>query len=162
MKIWLVTVLVMGMLCGCSTQETWETVADEWIQPVMVEKQQLLVNLPPEAALEVVESDAGTVYSCQDYDIYLETWASGDMNSTIRKLTGFDRADLTVMETATPDWTRYDFVWVSASEAGDRMGRAVILDDGNFHYCLSALGDADKADLFRDVWQELFGSVALG
>ena len=162
MKIWLVTVMVLVMLCGCGTQQTWETVADEWIQPVMVEKQQLLVELPPEAALEVVESDAGTVYSCQDYDIYLETWASGDLNSNIRKLTGFDRADLTVMETVNPNWTRYDFVWVSASEEGEQMGRGVILDDGNFHYCLSVLGDADQSDRFRNIWQDIFASVSLG
>ena len=153
--------LAAVLLSGCAAQETFETVSDEFIQPVMVEKRQLLVTLPQEAASPVLEQDGREVYICPDYDIFVETLESGDLNGTIRAVSGYDREDLTVVQTQVEDYQRYDLVWASAGEAGDRLGRAVILDDGNFHYCLSLLGDADSAAQYQGIWQSMFDSAAL-
>ena len=56
---------------------------------------------------------------------------------------------------------RYDFVWASAGENGDMLGRAVILDDGNYHYCLSVQRPADPEKTSQVVWSQVFQSFSL-
>ena len=65
------------------------------------------------------------------------------------------------METQWDGVSRYEFVWVSAGERGDRLGRAVILDDGDYHYCMSVLRDADATEMSQVVWSDVFNSFAL-
>lgn len=149
------------VLSGCGAQETFETVSDELVQSVSAEMRQVVVTLPQEAASPVSDSENGEVYLCGDYDIYRQTLETGDLDATVRSLSGYGREDLTIMETMQDDCRRYDFVWVSAGEIGDRVGRATILDDGNYHYCLSVLGDADSAEQYRGIWQSMFDSFGL-
>ena len=159
-RIWIVVPLVLTLL-GCAAEETWETVADDLVQPVMASPRQITVRLPDDAVAPVLESDSEQIYLCEEYEIVLQTCASGDVGATVRQLSGYDMEHLTVMQTQQEDVTRYEFVWVSAGERGDRLGRAVILDDGCYHYCLSALRDADTTEKSQIVWSEVFGSFAL-
>lgn len=161
MKKCCVIAAIALLLTGCGAEETFETVSDELIQSVSAEVRQVMVTLPMEAASPVVDSDNGQLYLCGDYDIYQQTLAAGDLNATIQTISGYSREDLTIMETQQDDCKRYDFVWVSAGEIGDRVGRATILDDGNYHYCLSLLGDADTAEQYRGIWQSMFESFSV-
>ena len=90
----------------------------------------------------------------------MQTCPAGNLNDTIRKLTGFDKEQLTVMETEQDGAKRYDFVWAAAGEDGERLGRAAILDDGSYHYCLSVLRDA-QGEKSQVVWSEVFSSFGL-
>jgi hypothetical protein len=63
------------------------------------------------------------------------------------------------MKTRQGTCDRYDFVWTCAGEEGQRLGRAAILDDGNYHYCMSALWDAGEASEVS--WEQVFGSFTL-
>ena len=65
------------------------------------------------------------------------------------------------MQTQRDGVDRYEFVWVSAGEKGERLGRAVILDDGNYHYCMSVLRDADSTEKTQIVWRDVFASFTL-
>ena len=91
----------------------------------------------------------------------LETVGGGDLSATIQRISGYTPDNLTVMETAQNGAKRYDFVWASAGENGDQLGRAVILDDGNYHYCLSVLRDADTTEKSQIVWRDVFDSFKL-
>ena len=161
MKKWLIFGLCMVFLSGCAAEETFETVADEQVQSVSAPLRQLQVELPEEAAAPTSESESGTLYQCDGYEIILQTMESGDLNGTIQSVSGYSRSYVTVMETNLAGWKRYDFVWASAGEQGDRLGKAAILDDGNYHYCVSVLGDADRAAEFEEIWERLFDSVSL-
>ena len=141
-KFWAILPLVL-LLQGCAAEETMETIADEWVQPVMAAPREVSVELPEEAAAPVMESDSEEVYLCEGYEIILERRSSGDLPATVRHVSGYEKKDLTVMETFLDGVSRYEFVWAAAGEQGDRLGRAVILDDGEYHYCLSVLRDAD-------------------
>jgi hypothetical protein len=88
----------------------------------------------------------------------LETMASGDLDATIRSLTGYGSDRLTVIRTGYHDTDRYDFVWSAAGESGERLGRGAILDDGTYHYCLSVLRDPEESLI---VWQDVFSSFSL-
>ena len=154
--VWMV--LLAALLAGCAAEETLETVNDEWIVPVMAQPREISVRLPDNALTPVLEQDGRQLYMAQDYEIMLETLVSGDLNATIRTLSGYEKNQLTVLETRQGDTDRYDFVWTMAGEKGDRLGRAVILDDGDYHYCMSVLRDAGDTLI---VWRDVFNSFSL-
>ena len=158
MKKWMVMLLAALMLSGCGSEETMETVADEWVVPVMAQPREISVRLPDNTLAPVLEQEGRRLYMGRDYEIMLETLSSGDLSATIRSLCGYDKDQLTVLETRQGDCDRYDFVWTAAGEQGDRLGRAVILDDGNYHYCMSVLRDPGEALI---VWRDVFASFAL-
>ena len=157
MKRWIWIFLLAWSLGGCGAQETLETVSDEWIVPAMAQPKEISVRLPEDVMMPVLEQDQQRLYMAPGYEIMLETLSSGDLNATIRSLSGYEREHLTVFKTRQEDADRYDFVWTAAGENGERLGRAVILDDGDYHYCMSVLRDTTV----QTVWQDVFGSFAL-
>jgi hypothetical protein len=161
-KLMILLLLAALLLTGCGSSETFETVSDEWASPVSVQASQIRVTLPPEAAAPAVESDAGRIYLCEDYEITVQTLSAGDVDATVRSVCGYGREDLTLLETMSDGVKRYEFVWTSVGETGDRVGRAAILDDGSHHYVLTVLGDAKSAGNHTAVWQEMFGSFNIG
>lgn len=150
--------LLAALLTGCAPEETLETVNDEWVVPVMAQPREISVRLPEDALAPVLEQDGRQLYMGQDYEIMLETLASGDLSATIRTLSGYDKDQLTVLNTRQEEAERYEFVWTAAGETGDRLGRAVILDDGDYHYCLSVLRDPGDTHV---VWRDVFSSFTL-
>ena len=159
-KVWILLALA-AILCGCASEETLETVSDDIVQPAMAQPGEVSVRLPDNAVAPVLESDSEQVYLSEDYEIVVETVSGGDLSATVQRISGYRADNLTVMETAQDGVKRYDFVWASAGENGDRLGRAVILDDGNYHYCLSVLRDADSEKTSQIVWRDVFDSFRL-
>lgn len=158
MRKWVGLVLVLLMLTGCGSRETLETVADEQVVPVMAQPKQIRVTLPGEAAMPTVESDSGRLYLCRDYEIMLQTLSGGDLNATLQSLTGYEREQLTILETLRSDMPCYEFSWACAGESGDRVGQGILLDDGAYHYCMTVLWDAEKTEDLQIVWSEIFSS----
>ncbi len=161
MKKYCVVILAALLLGGCGTEEVFETVSDEIVSPVMAQPREISVRLPPDAAVPALESDTQKIYVSQKYEISIETWSSGDLDATVQKLSGYGADQLTILETQWQDNSRYEFVWVSTGERGDRMGRGVILDDGNYHYCMSLLRDAAAAETSQINWGDVFRSFTL-
>lgn len=161
MKKWWLLLMICAMLWGCGAEETFETVADEILEVAAVQRQ-ILVELPPEAAAPASESDAGTIYICDGYEIMLQTLSGGDLDATLRAVSGYGREELTVVESRQGDYKRYDLVWACAGEEGERIGRGAVLDDGNYHYVLCVLSDADRVQKYEEVWSALFSSYSLG
>ena len=155
--------LLLGLLLsGCGAKETLETVADDIpLQPVLAQPAQISVRLPDNAVSPVLESDKQQLYFCEDYEIAIETRASGDLSCTITAMTGFDPEQLTVMHTSPDGVDRYEFVWAAAGEDGDRLGRGVVLDDDSYHYCMSVLRDAQPQKKSQVVWSDVFASFSL-
>ena len=153
--------LLALFLSGCAAEETFETVADEWVAPVMAKPRQVSVRLPDNAVAPVLENASQQVYMSETYEIVIENLSAGDLDATVQTLSGYSKDELTILETQWEDVTRYEFVWASAGEQGDRLGRAVILDDGDYHYCLSVLRDAENTERSQIVWSDVFNSFTL-
>ena len=161
MKKQIAMVLCAFLLTGCASETVYEIVSDEWVQPVSAEVRQILLTLPAEAASPALEEDGGAVYICDQFEVYQQILPSGDLSATVRTVSGFDAENLTVLKTMQADAKRYDFVWACAADSGDRIGKGCILDDGNYHYVLTVLGDASAAAECSGIWQEIFNSFAL-
>lgn len=162
MKKCVFLLLICVLLSGCTAEETFETIADDLVQSVAAPMAQMILVLPEDAAVPASESEDGQLYLCDGYEILVQTMAAGDLDATLRSVTGYSREELTLMQTGYNGIKRYDLVWSCLGENGDRVGRAAILDDGSYHYVLSVLTDADRAREFEKVISDLFESYSLG
>ena len=161
-KLFFIGLALALVLCGCGARETLETIADDIpVESVLGQMREISVRLPDGAVSPVLKSEAEQLYLSEDYEILVQTCPAGNLNDTIRKLTGFDKEQLTVMETEQDGAKRYDFVWAAAGEDGERLGRTAVLDDGSYHYCLSVLRDADTTEKSQIVWRDVFDSFCL-
>ncbi len=161
MKKFLMSILCMGMLAGCAAP-SFETLGAIPQQAATTpEPAQMILELPESAAEDVFGSEEESLYICGDYSLSMQTAASGDLKATVKRMTGFDPEQLNLLETASGDAERYDFVWTGAGEQGDMIGRAAIIDDGTYHYCLWVLGPAEAAGSFTEEWDRLFSSFYL-
>jgi len=153
--------LIASMLLGCGAEETFEVVEDVIpVEPVAV-PQQFFVSLPDEAVTPTFQGDGEELYVCQGYTISKQIQDSGDMEKTVNTLTGHSQEDIQIIKTFYDNCDRYDLVWTAAGEDGLQLGRACILDDGNYHYILSTLAGEDTAGQLRDTFQDMYDSCKL-
>ena len=158
----LVWVLVLAlMLSGCGGEETFETVSDVPVEGTLAQPREVWVSLPEQSALPVMDSENGQLYFCEDFEVAIHTLEAGDVSRTVQTLSGFDREDLTVIETCRDGIDKYEFVWSMAGELGQRLGRATVLDDGSYHYCLTATIDAELISEYQEVFNGIFESFQL-
>lgn len=159
-KICMMMVLLL-LFGGCAAEQTFETVADEMVLNVSAQPREILLTLPKETLLPAMETDNGTLYLCDGYDVTVQIMPAGDLDATIRQVSGFDREDLTIMQTASGDCTCYEFVWSAAAELGEQVGRAMILDDGSHHYALTAIAPEKHAEEYQEIWNGIFDSFGI-
>ena len=161
MKSWIGFTMAVLLLTGCAAQTTMETVADVILETQLPEPRAISVTVPGETAMPAMESEAGRCYMASDYEIWVQTLPGGDITTTIETMSGFSPEELTVVNTESDDCQRYEFVWVTAGEGGDLLGRGVILDDGNYHYTMTVLRTAQTVAKSPVVWEEVFSSFRL-
>ena len=157
----LLVLMLMLFLCGCGAQESFETVSDEMVLPVLAQPREILLTLPEETLLPAMESDGRTLYLCNGYDVAVQTFSSGDLDGTIREISGFGKDELTIMETTSGDCRCFEFVWTAATDLGEQVGRAMILDDGAYYYTLTAMAPAEKALNYQEIWNGLFETFGI-
>ena len=162
MKIVIILMVLTMLLTGCAAQETFETVQN--IIPVepVASPQQFFASLPEEAAAPTFQDgDREELYVCQDYCISKQILDGGDMRKTLLAVTGKNQEELELIKTKDALWDRYDFVWTSAGEEGLQLGRACLLDDGNFHYVLSVMAQEETAGALRQTITDMLDSCSL-
>ena len=120
------------------------------------------MELPGETVLPVMQTDTGKLYICEDFEVSVETLPGGDLGRTVGLLTGFGLEDVTVMQTTAGDRTRYDLAWSCLGEMGPEVGRAAVLSDGQYHYCLSVKTAEEHAAEYNEMFNGLFESFTLG
>jgi len=153
---------ILLILTGCTAEPTFETVSDEYVQPVLAQTHQMTLELPDDAAVLTMQSDEnGTIYFCDGYTATVQVVQAGDLNKTLLDATGFKKDDLNLMQTQSNGVKRYDWVWAAAGEEEDQVCRGTILDDGVSHYVLTCMTGASQARQAQESWQELFASFCL-
>ncbi len=160
MKKCCVCALLLLLLAGCAgrSEMTFETVSDDYLSAaVAATPRRISVELPQNAAMLTMKTeDAGTQYLCDDYSVCVQTLPSGDLDKTLRQMTGYGADALTLVETDQNGMKRYDFVWTSAGEGGDQPCRGAILDDGDYHYVLTSMANAGKTEQVERAWEKMF------
>ena len=163
MKKLCVLLLFLGLLlAGCGNSQAMETVLDGLDTQVMAPARKVNVTLPEEASVPSMEDpQAGSLYLCDGYEVTVQTLNGGDLNETIYNISGYQKQQLTVMQTRGKGFTKYQCAWSTTEEQGDMICRSVILDDGAYHYAVTVMVQADTAAESSDSWQGVLDSVAL-
>ena len=161
MKFFCVILTVLLLLCGCSAEPTFETLGPVLDHQGTAEPKRISVLLPADAAATVMAGGNGKLYFCDGYEVMAETLEAGDIGKTLKSVTGYPSESMTVLETSVSEVKRYECAWTAVAETGDIVGRAVILDDGSYHYVLSVMAPAQEAGSLHSTWDELFASFAL-
>ena len=156
-------VIVCAAVCiltGCKAQP-YETVTDVWSPEPLPAAKEIILDLPNEIATPTMEQGEETLYLCNRYTLTTHITEGGDIQDTILQTTGFTMEQLSPMATQASDYKRYDCVWVAAGENGDQICRATILDDGYYHYILTASTESSGAGKLQETWQGIFDSFTL-
>ena len=149
------------LLTGCSAP-TFETLGDVLHQQADAPTpRKVVLTLPQNAVQTVWSQDGDTLYLCENYEAHLQTLSGGDLQTTVRQLSGFDKDKLTLVESSCGDHDRYEWVWIAAGEGGDAVYRCAVLSDGNFHYALTLSALAADAGSLTDQWNSLMASFCL-
>lgn len=151
--------LIMVMLTGCS-RDVLETLSDVYAQAEQLPVRTLEVRLPEDAAVMTMSADSqDTLYLCDGYIVTTYIEPGGNLDRTLKTVTGYDSSRLTLMETTRDGLDCYQCAWSAAGEGEMQVGNAVILDDGTFHYAVSVMADADQAAKLDATWQHILDSV---
>lgn len=150
--------LAMALLAGCSAVE-YEQVQDVYADQPLPQPAQLLVSLPPDAVQMTAQEN--TLWLCDGYTACVTTREAGDMEATLRAVTGHEKEQLEVYSWEEDGIKRSECTWISAGEGGDQVARTVILDDGSYHYALTLQADAKSAGALRETWQQVMATVSL-
>ena len=143
--VWLWIAVMCFAGCGGEVEPVFETIADEAPQPVAAEPASIAVWMPDGA----VEQTAGECYVWDECELRLLTVDSGDIRATLERITGLSADKLTVMEYERDGMQLYQTVWSATGEEGITLGRCLVADDGNYHYCVSLLSP-ENADVEED------------
>ncbi len=151
---------VLCLLSGCAKKDL-ETVGDAYApgEPPVAKK--LEMTIPEDAAQQVMEGETGSLYFCNSCEIAVETLAAGDIDATLRTLTGHGEKELNLLKTQRDGLTCYECVWPAAGETGDEIGRVMVLSDGNFHYCITMTARAETGAETAETWKNMVDSVKL-
>ena len=162
MKRFFVMVALVSLLAGCGKNTALETVTDVPDTPVVAAVQRMLLHLPEELSAPTLQNEeTGTLYLCDDYSLALQTVSSGDLKKTILEATGMEKENLEILQTGNGNVKRYQWVWTATGETGIQVGRGCVLDDGTYHYVLTALADEAVSGKVQPVWKEIFASFGL-
>ena len=161
MKTVCVILMLALALSGCAASEVYETLGNAMLPVVAQQPQSILLELPDDAAVSVCDGKGGKLYTGDGYEVCLETLRSGDLDGTLRAVTGFRKDKLTLLQTKQGSLDRYSCAWTAAGEAGDTVGRCAILDDGLYHYCLVVTAAAEKAGKLGDTIGQILASFGI-
>ena len=143
MKITMAILALILCLTGCGSLQTYETLSDVPVEMTQPTPKTVFLELPESSARPVMQSDSGDrLYLCDGYTISVQVFASGDLEKTLREITGHSTAQLQLIKTKQDALACYDCVWTAAGEEGLQTGRLHLLDDGNYHYAVSVMADA--------------------
>lgn len=156
-KCWII-LLVLVLLSGCGQPASLETVSDVYEQQVLPREQRVMLQLPPEVYTPTLQTDTGSLYLCDRYSVSLATCRAGDLQQTVQTAAGFLPENLQMQQTMQQQNKRYSFTWTAASEEGVQVGRGCILDDGYYHYVLTAMASEEDMGDLRETWHEIFAS----
>lgn len=161
MKKWVGILVCMLLFTGCGQPEAFETMSDRYQIPEPSEPQNTTVWLP-EGLVEQASENGQELYLGEDFSAWVQILPSGDLDATLRAVTGYSREKLELLGRETDQGHRWECAWTCAGEEGDLVARTLVVDDGSYHYTLTVQAAAEKAGQLALTWQEMFRLFRLG
>ena len=167
-QVWLLAALSLLFLSACkpAAEPVWETVDDlDVVQTVGIQDTYTMVfDVPMDAVMDTAATQSGrTVYEQKDgdYEIVCETFPASGIEGIVRRLTGFEKDKLDVIETTRFGLPEYRFAWCSDSEEGSRVCRADVIFEAPYCYALTFSVREDAASRYHSTQEQTFASMSL-
>lgn len=162
MKMIFCVFVCLFMLSGCGATKTLETINDENALPAMADAAEIQLCIPEGGAAQVFDNGiGGRLYMCDGYTVTVQTLEGGDLRRTIETASGFDMEKLTLIKTEQHGYDAVLCAWSAVGEGEDQVCRAMVLDDGCYHYVVTVMANYKQALEQTDLWQSVLGSVNL-
>lgn len=149
------------LLSGCGKTQTFETVSDSGDVPVSTEVYRVVVSLPEEASQPIMDSGSEQIYMCENFTIAVQQLSGGDMQATLKQLTGGAVEQTSVIQTDRNGVPCYRLAWAAVGEDGLQSCRSVIMDDGKYHHAVTVMADYTVAGDLDAQWKHILDSVIL-
>lgn len=159
MKKWMIAFAVL--LAGCSAQPVYETIGNACEGVSDSEPMTIQMWLPQEAALEASSPDGESRYTWGDWEIWTQVCSGGDLEETLKTMSGMDRQYLTVMSRKMGEYTCHETVWSATREDGAMLCRGAVVDDGIHHYCIGLMAAEEESAEAKEVFDQILESVSL-
>ncbi len=160
-KLAIILAAVM-LLAGCGSPPVYETVNDTYEPAQPAQPMQLVFSTPVEAVAPTLQNEDGsTLYHCDGYTLTTQIFPGGDMEKTVKSVSGKSLDTVRFVETEKEYGPRLDFVWTAAGEEGLQLCRACILDDGSYHYALTVMANEEQTGRLQETWQDIFDTCRL-
>ena len=156
-----VMALLAVMLLGCAAEPVFEPVTDVYAGTESAAGTVQVMVPESTTVLTAAGENGAKLYFCDGYTLSVQTLTGGDLDRSLRSLTGYGRDRLTVLETLREGVTCYSCAWSSTGETGDQVGRLVLLDDGAHHYAVTVMADAEQAGTLAEEWDYILSQVTL-
>lgn len=165
-KRWLLGLALLPLLSACSAPVTWETVDDPAVvtASAAVEEPYLITfGVPEDVAQPVSGADGGKLYVQEhgEYEIYSEVLSASSRDEAIEMVSGFAPSELEILELERFGLPEYRFAWVSASDEGNYVSQASVVEDGNYFYTLIFSVREEAGDQYDDCAQAVFASFGV-
>lgn len=145
MRIFVCVLISILLFSGCNKSHL-ETLGDPCAVSTVNKPAQLCIKLPDGQSNPVLAQDNKQLYLFEDLEIAAQTLPGGDLAQTFLDSVGYSIEDLTVIETKVKGLTRYDSVCSVLGEGQEQVVRIVIIDDGLYHYVVTAAVTAEQAE----------------
>ena len=160
--IWIAAAALLLTGCAAEEEPVFETIGEiRYESAAVVEPYMVEFDLPEEAASQVMAGqDGATLYNWENFEVCVQTVESGNLDATLEMVTGVGADSLTVMKKNWSDMILYQTVWSATGEDGVLLGRALIADDGYYHYCISIIGP--ETENSQPVYDQIVSSLRIG
>lgn len=155
---------VLLVLTGCSAIPTWETVEDmvpsvpasAWQEEAYV----IQAGLPAGAAL-TAESVGCKIYEAGDMEIETTTFLSSDLNSAVKRLSGYEADRVSILQTSRFGMPEYRFAWYSQTAEGGRLYQTDLVMDDAVCYAVVCSMPEDAGGSFTEEVRPVFAAFGL-
>lgn len=160
----LLIILTLLLLCACSAHnsQTMEYVTDE-IEPVS-QPQEISFALPLNAVQTATSTDGSAVLYTQsegEYEILTQITPCTQIQQMIPTLTGYPAEQITWIETQQQNVPHFQFAWASASDAGETVSRACVIQKEDYCYSLVFTAPTGLGDKYQACMQDIFSSFCV-
>lgn len=154
------------LLAGCSAAPAaWETVDDEIVEASgpLEEPYIITFGVPTDVDDPPVTDGSRCLYVQKDgdYEILSDVFTARNCGEAIRQLSGFEAAELDVLETERFGLPEYRFAWASESDEGTFVSQAALVEDGSYYYALVFSVREGLGGQYADCAEAVFSSFGV-
>ncbi len=156
-KLWVLLAVVL--LAGCQARD-YETLSDAYVEQ-QPQPGELFFLVPADGTVMTCSQPGEELYLWEGCTLSVRRRTAGDLDATLREVTGYGREALSPLQWEENGLDYTACAYVCAGEGGDRLGRTLVLDDGAWHYCLTLLVEADRAEEYSSLWENLKSTASI-